>query len=379
MKMINAFRNRILKMYGSCFYGADTEPFIHSSQRYYPLSTRILSRNQYTEILKSYSIKNKIDLFKVILNERSHLSRKNNACVYLWCDWKAIFLGPIDNPVFVRFYILNKSASFFDKSGITICIPETLILSKQLSNEQFGMFTFSESFWLYKNASGMPTPSSVNNVLSSSARFADSVGLSNCDSSFVGEIRYDYAFIQSCLPSLTLVDLLGLVRTKLPPTFNRSCLGKIALGFLLSCGLYYSTLAGYYFISNAMLENSIEELQEQVKNYVKLDDNVKELSKKIDGVGYFYDKYPKVSEMLSALGDAKESVAITITALKISGSVVELSASAENTVQWLQSLNNSGCWRDIKFNGATQQAVGSRVENFSMTMIYAPDGDCHAK
>lgn len=378
MKMISAIRNRVLKMYGSCFYGSDTEPFVHSKLKHYPLSTHILSRNQYTEVQKSYSIKNKIDLLKVILNERSHLSRKNNTCVYVWCDWKAILFSPIENPVAVRFYVLSKDLSC-NINSVAICIPETLILSKQLKNEQFGKFTFSESFWLYKNSFGMPTPSSVNGVLSSSARFADSVGLSNLDDSFVGEIHYDYSFIQSSLSSLNLIDLVGLVRIKLPSMFNRYCLGRLAGGFILSCGLYYSILAGYYFVSNAMLESSIQELQEQVKNYVKVDDKVKELSQKIDGVAYFYDKYPKVSDMLSALGKAKQSVPMTITALKISGPVVELSASAENTVQWLQSLNNSGCWRDIKFNGATQQSVGSRVEVFSMTMIYAPTGECHAK
>ena len=378
MKIINAFRNRIIMMYGSCFYGTDKEPFIRFPKRYYPLSTHILSRNQYTEVQKTYSIRNKIDLLKVILNERSFLSRKNNARVYYWGDWKSILFGALDGPVSIRYYVLAKEMQK-DSYGITICIPETLILSKQLNNEQFGMFSFFDSFWLYKNSFGMPTPSSVNNVLSSPSRFADSVGISNRDDSYVGDIHYDYSFLQSSLPLLTISDLLGLVRLKFPPSLNRYCFGKMAAGFLVVFSLYYTILAGYLFVANSLLEGSIEQLQEQVKHYVKVDDKVKSLSKKVDGVGYFYEKYPRISEILSSLGRAKESVPITITALKISGPVVELSASAENTVQWLQSLNNSGCWRDIKFNGATQQSVGSRVEVFSMNMIYAPTEACHAE
>ena len=378
MKIIKAFRNRIIMMYGSCFYGTDKEPFIRFPKKYYPLSTHILSRNQYTEVQKTYSIRNKIDLLKVIINERSFLSRKNNASVYLWGDWRSIFFGGADSSVSVRYYVLAKGMQQ-DNYGFTICIPETLILSKQLKNDQFGMFSFCDSFWLYKNSIGMPIPSSVNNVLSSPSRFADSVGISDPDDSYVGDIHYDYSFLQSSLPSLTISDLLGFVRFKFPSSLNRYCFGKMTVGFLVVCVLYYTALAGYLFVSNSLLEGSIEELQEQVKHYVKVDDKVKALSKKVDGVGYFYEKYPKVSEILSSLGRAKESVPITITALKISGPVVELSASAENTVQWLQSLNNSGCWRDIKFNGATQQSVGSRVEVFSMNMIYAPTEACYAE
>jgi len=305
----------------------------------------IVSRKFYSEYTKTYPIKDKSELNKILRIERSAMPNSY------------FEIKTSSDTSFVHWCRLDV-----DSSKMFIIWPETMLMAKRLETNSIGKFLSESNLWLYiKN--GVLQSTYQTNLIDNRAKLSLSLGIpENIQESEFNYYDYEGNFLKTSyqLSFFEVFKMFNIKKINFLDTL-KSFISPIVIALIL----YLLASSAYVIYKKEKLIESNKVLSSNLTQIMSAQNELEEKALEYDGIVNSIDNHTVLSWLWFVMGDITDIA--KLSNIQYKNDRVIFRGEASKATEVLQIISDNVRTKDAKFDRATSK--GKNKERFVISFL----------